>query len=149
MVSLAEVILYGADGEPLPVVQALNPGGIAPFDRQQASAVVDGWNASKWLDQNFFNVSRLTLVLAAAQQVVQYDLVTSPGDNNANRQRDPTAWDFGILRADNTFEVLSTVSGVTPPFARIARYGRCASHSQFESNVRKSGRLLLTITYKK
>eukprot|EP00966_Prymnesium_polylepis_P032599 758198-Prymnesium_polylepis.1 len=98
MIALAEIILFDADGQQIPVVQVLNPGGEAANLNQLPSAVVDGWNGSKWLDTNFNQSSRLVLMLPESQRVASYELITSPGDNNANRRRDPTGWEFGIFR---------------------------------------------------
>ncbi|KAL1499234.1 hypothetical protein AB1Y20_013739 [Prymnesium parvum] len=124
VLALAEVLLFGLDGEQVPVLEALNPGGGVASSSQLAGAVIDGWNGSKWLDTNFYGSSVLQLILSSAQPVVQYELITSPGDTDAERARDPTGWAFGILGSDDRFDVLHTLSGVVPPYAPATSYGK-------------------------
>ena len=63
MISLSEVVLYGADGQQVPIVEALNPGGVYYADREEAASAVDGSTATKWLDANFNGESVLQLAL--------------------------------------------------------------------------------------
>ena len=51
-------------------------------------------------------------------QVTHYELWTAKD----RPQRDPTSWQFGIVRPDGSFEVLSEMSEVDPPYKRESRY---------------------------
>ena len=122
--SLAEVLLFDANGQQIHVAEANNPGGEYAFDSEWPQYVVDGNNLTKWLDINFSGQAILTLHLAQSVHVVQYELITSPGERLPwNWKRDPTGWRFGILR-DGEFQELSTVTDFDPPQDRSTSYGR-------------------------
>eukprot|EP00966_Prymnesium_polylepis_P091067 2108189-Prymnesium_polylepis.1 len=91
------------------------------------ASLIDGLTTTKWTDTNFHGESIVQFRLAAAEHVDAYELITSTGDNNANHGRDPTGWEFGILRTTGAFEVLSTITGMTPPTGRATSYGRLSS----------------------
>ena len=78
-VSLSEVTLYGADGEQVPVAEALNPGGQEGNSWEVPQSAVDGDVTTKWLDLNFYGEARLQLFLSSAQHVSEYELFTSTG----------------------------------------------------------------------
>ena len=99
VLSVAEVILYDANGEAVPGVEAYNPGGQAGNPFEEPTAAVDGDVTTKWLDTQFYSEAVLQLLLAQPTQVVQYELITSTGASTSNVNRDPTSWSFGIRRA--------------------------------------------------
>ena len=125
ILSLAEIRLFDIEGKQVIISEANNPGGeyANPFELPQSA--IDGNVQSKWLDTNFYGEATLRLHLALPVHVAQYELITTAGTAAAwNLKRDPTGWNFGILRGGETFEVLSTVAGFTPPDDRSTSYGR-------------------------
>ena len=68
--------------------------------------------------------SRLVLELQSSVHVASYELYTA---RDAQR-RDPISWQFGLLygagTGSETFEVLSSYSGVLPTGGRSASYGQ-------------------------
>ena len=64
-VSLSGIVLYDADGHPIPVQSASNPGG-DPHGNHPATYLIDGDGETKWLDTSFNGESILRLQLAAS-----------------------------------------------------------------------------------
>ena len=133
-VQLGAIVLFDRASQPLAISDVSNPGGDSPFRErvQQLVAYQDAGvdvltatgeqlaQQAKWYDGSFgaYGESTLRLKLPSAAMVVHYDLFTA----RDRPQRDPTAWDFGVVHADGTFSVLSSVTGVTPPVDRKAPY---------------------------
>ena len=100
--------VFGADGSPISVQSAANPGGSVETGtsnaNQDASKVIDGNNGvaqgdaqTKWYDGNFATKgqSELVLTLSSSTYVTSYGLYR-PWDTN--KKRDPISWQFGIVR---------------------------------------------------
>ncbi|KAL1503568.1 hypothetical protein AB1Y20_012046, partial [Prymnesium parvum] len=122
-VSLAEVTLYDASGNVLPIIAAYNPSGINTA-LEVPRFVHDNDLGTKWLDSNFSDgTTVLQLELGSGAHVASYELFTSPGTGAVNRGRDPVSWVFGIRRDANTFELLSSQSNVVPPATASSSYG--------------------------
>jgi hypothetical protein len=124
-VQLSEIKLYGLFGQQLFPVAAHNPGGQQTNGNEGPENLIDGNLNNKWYDANYATSSpkRATIVLQLeeAQVVSSYELFTSPA---TPRRRDPTSWEFGILRKHtNTFEKLSEVIGFRTPYDRSASFG--------------------------
>ena len=129
---LSEVKLYAAAGAPPLVVSAAsNKGGASP-PNQPASAAVDGDTSTKWFDSSMVTANATTLVieLAAASPLREFELFTA----NDNIKRDPTAWRLERRRPDGDWELMSEASGVVPPDARKASYGRMQASSSAPSS---------------
>ena len=68
-----------------------------------------------WLDSSILTgTSTVRLQLTAPAHVAYYQLFT----NKNSDKRDPTSWQFGIVRSDGSFELLATETDYTPPTAR-------------------------------
>ena len=140
---LAEVALYGLDGQPLVVLEASNPGGVSPQEWEGADAVIDGDLQTKWVDSNFarstsLNIyakqSRLELVLWAPTTVAKYDVFSA----NTPRDRDPTSWVFTVVRdsvgleeGEEPDQVLHSVEDFQPPWERRVSYTAGAGFEVF------------------
>ena len=125
--SLSEIRFFDADGQEIPIESASNPGGLAGNVQETPAAAIDGDLGTKWLDVNFYNSTVLWLNVSQPTHIVQYELFTTAapqfGGEQANLARDPTGWEFGILRGGG-LEVLSSVVGAAAPTARSTSYGR-------------------------
>ena len=94
-VSLSGIVLYDADGHPIPVESASNPGG-DPHGNHPATYLIDGDGETKWLDTSYKTAhsSTVVLTLAAPTEVHSYMLITSKDVH----KRTPTDWTFSVLR---------------------------------------------------
>ena len=118
-VQLAEVYLYGANGENLTVVMASNPGGDQSLNAgQTADKVVDGNDDNRWLDRSILlsngqccDSATLQLTLAEAAPVSSYRFVAA----KSTEKRDPISWRFGYRDASDEFVQLSEVFSATAP----------------------------------
>lgn len=115
---LAEVELFGENGQVLRVQNASSPGGKWRRNQDPGRAI-DGDIRTKWLDSSFASTGRSTLVLrlATPMRVVGYMLYTA----DEPKRRDPTGWWFGSLRG-HRFHLLTTMHAAKPPSMRGVRY---------------------------
>ena len=100
----------GATGDASVTIQA-------PFDYRAAVATTTGFLRDTAYDANG-RTSTVHLKLGGVAQVDSYQLFTATGAD----RRDPIAWTFGIVRG-GVYQVLSSVTGASPPYARGAGYG--------------------------
>ena len=122
IIQLGEVVLYDYLGRDVEFTAVSNPDGVSPSDAEGPASAIDKDLTTKWLDSDFGDyVSTLVLTLKYATAVVSYELYTA-ADVPAGH-RDPVSWEFGILRDDGTFEVLSTYEQFDPTYDRSTSYG--------------------------
>ena len=144
-IQLAEIELFDADGAKISVTFAGNPDGsnegcygsngvgaapaCAGNPNQMADKLVDGAigdGTAKWYDYHIVpeaegtGRSQVWLTLSAPAAIASYQLYTA----NDNIKRDPTDWELALVRPDGVpaVEVISAVSGYTPPECRYCAY---------------------------
>lgn len=131
---LAEVKLFSAHGELLPVTVALNPNGERPYRHQSAPAAVDGSLLTKWFDANLVtseagavtSVSKLVLALGpGANALASYQFFSA----NDNPRRDPVSWTLQLRMASaaeptSTWQVIDAADSIEAPLERRAPYER-------------------------
>ena len=126
-VQLSEIKLWDATGSTqIGIVGATNPGNGNPNPRELVDKLYDGDLNTKWVDTGFgaTEESLVVLELSSAAEVGYYELFTA----NDPSRRDPTKWEFGIMRGE-TRQKLSEVEDYEAPHGRYESYGKISTIS--------------------
>lgn len=126
-VQLAEVFLFGLDGQKLQPLAASNPGRYAAVEQyqntmQSAAMAIDGNNGTKFLDLSLEPGSGRSATLQL--ELPNLTIVGSYTFRKAwdTPGRDPTAWRFERLKHDGSWETTAVVRGIAPPDDFLSLY---------------------------